>query len=1045
MSKLVLGLDLGITSVGYGLVDSESGNIVKAGVRLFDEGTASENEKRRGFRGSRRLKRRKSFRIQRLQHLLKEEKILTNSYHSGMYNPYECRVKGLYNKLTNEELCSALLHIAKVRGSSLETVEDESNADATSSKGILSENATELKDGKYICEIQLERFNKDGKIRNNKNIFKTKDYEKELRKILSNQNLSEDINNKIIDIITKRRHFSEGPGSYNSPTKYGRYIKDSNGIVNKDPINLIEKMRGTCSIYKDEPRAPRCAYTTDLYNLYNDLNNLTLDDRKITKEEKDEIINNYVNKGKKVSLNVISKVTNVKEEYIKGYRIDGDKPLFTEFKGYNAIRKVVENKENPLNSAIIENKDCVDTICEILTSTKVLEERIEKLLEKIDNNIMDEKAAIKIASISSIKEYASLSFKAMKQFIDEMKDSTENQMQIATRLNIKNEFDKYLQDRKNIPFNKEDILSPVVKRVQNEATKVLNAIRNEYGELESVVIEMAREKNGDEERKNIKNMQDKNKKENEEVKELTGVENPTSKLKLKIRLYNEQHGKCAYSGKTIDLKSLIDDTEDYLYEIDHIIPISISFDDSFNNKVLVTRDANQDKGQRTPFEYFASGKANRTYSEFETWVLGNYKGNKKKIDNLLFKEDITKYDVQQKFVERNLNDTRYACRSLLGTLKAYYKINNINTKVFAIRGSITDQFRKKAKIVKNRDFFEHHAKDALIMATIRNSRSLINVLDKNHHEFDENGVLIEAENYINNNIFDEETMKKINKIKDYNNILFSYKIDTKTNRSISDQTIYSTRKVNDEEYVIKKYKNIYDKNGDGKSLAKLIREGKGNKLLTYKNDYETYLILEKICKEYTSENPFNEYFLEHGKIRKYSKKNNGPEIDNFKYMDTKLGNHVSISHKYNVGDNKNVVLLQISPYRMDLYKDGDNYKFVTIRYSNIKQKGNKQYIDRDWYNTQKKNKKISHNAEFLYSFYRGNIIRYYKDETWYEYKFITVGNDASNTIEVKFIDQKTNNRLLPTISKSIKEIEKYNVTVLGEKHKVSKEILKLNL
>ena len=76
MSKLVLGLDLGITSVGYGLVDSESGNIIKAGVRLFDEGTASENEKRRGFRGSRRLKRRKSFRIQRLQHLLKEEKIL---------------------------------------------------------------------------------------------------------------------------------------------------------------------------------------------------------------------------------------------------------------------------------------------------------------------------------------------------------------------------------------------------------------------------------------------------------------------------------------------------------------------------------------------------------------------------------------------------------------------------------------------------------------------------------------------------------------------------------------------------------------------------------------------------------------------------------------------------------------------------------------------------------------------------------------------------------------------------------------------------------
>ena len=341
MSKLVLGLDLGITSVGYGLVDGENGNIIKAGVRLFDEGTASKNVERRGFRSSRRLKRRKSFRIQRLQHLLKEEGILTTNYHSGMYNPYECRVKGLHNKLTNEELTSALLHIAKVRGSSLETVEDDSNADAASSKGILSENALSLKDGKYVCEIQLERLNEDRKIRNNRNIFKTKDYEKELRQILSNQDLSKEVNDKIIEIVTKRRHFSEGPGSYNSPTKYGRFIKDKDGVVNEEPINLIEKMRGTCSIYKDEPRAPRCAYTTDLYNLYNDLNNLTLDDRKITKDEKEEIINNYVNKGKKVSLNVISKVTGVKEEYIKGYRIDGDKPLFTEFKGYNATNQIV--------------------------------------------------------------------------------------------------------------------------------------------------------------------------------------------------------------------------------------------------------------------------------------------------------------------------------------------------------------------------------------------------------------------------------------------------------------------------------------------------------------------------------------------------------------------------------------------------------------------------------------------------------------------------------------------------------------------------------
>lgn len=45
MKRLVLGLDIGITSVGYGLIDIESGEFVDYGVRLFKEGTAAENEK----------------------------------------------------------------------------------------------------------------------------------------------------------------------------------------------------------------------------------------------------------------------------------------------------------------------------------------------------------------------------------------------------------------------------------------------------------------------------------------------------------------------------------------------------------------------------------------------------------------------------------------------------------------------------------------------------------------------------------------------------------------------------------------------------------------------------------------------------------------------------------------------------------------------------------------------------------------------------------------------------------------------------------------
>ena len=62
MKEFVLGLDIGITSVGWGIVHKETGDIVDAGVRLFQEASSKGNEDRRNFRSGRRLKRRRAFR-----------------------------------------------------------------------------------------------------------------------------------------------------------------------------------------------------------------------------------------------------------------------------------------------------------------------------------------------------------------------------------------------------------------------------------------------------------------------------------------------------------------------------------------------------------------------------------------------------------------------------------------------------------------------------------------------------------------------------------------------------------------------------------------------------------------------------------------------------------------------------------------------------------------------------------------------------------------------------------------------------------------------
>ena len=114
-------------------------------------------------------------------------------------------------------------------------------------------------------------------------------------------------------------------------------------------------------------------------------------------------------------------------------------------------------------------------------------------------------------------------------------------------------------------------------------------------------------------------------------------------LATKIRLWHQQGEKCLYTGKNIPISDLIQNQ--YKYEIDHILPLSLSFDDSLSNKVLVLATANQEKGQRTPFQALDSMDDAWSYREFKSYVKDSkLLGNKKK-DYLLTEEDISKIEV----------------------------------------------------------------------------------------------------------------------------------------------------------------------------------------------------------------------------------------------------------------------------------------------------------------------------------------------------------------------------------------------------------------
>ncbi|MBW4258562.1 type II CRISPR RNA-guided endonuclease Cas9 [Methanobacterium sp. YSL] len=1093
--KLILGLDIGITSVGWGIIN-EQNQIIKAGVRLFEEADSENNKKRRSFRGQRRLKNRKKLRILDMRQLLFKHGYIPTIDYIPTVDPYQSRLKGLTEKLSKDELASALIQFSKRRGSNLETVEESKNEE--SPKFILQKHDNLLVKDKHVVHLQIDARNQFGAIRGHENVYRTNQYESEIKQILASQQVSEDFIKSVLSIIRRRRHFSEGPGSLKSPTPYGRYrsiepsikheiissfneidknrykkekftinYKDTNylvlsngDIINKDPLNLIEIMRGKCSIYPEELRAPKNAVSAEIYNLLNDLTNLTIisqENRKLSKEEKKNALNYLLQNGyfKPKGAKGLLKLLNLDQSDVKGFRVNNkEEALITELEGYFKIKKALSNVINPDDYSI----EFYDTVAEVLTSTLVIDER-RKLMEPLNLNSSELKT---MSELTGINGYHAFSLKALRILNQELLQDDYNAQQIiklTDKLNISNK----------LSLSENVILSPVARRAQQEAFKVVDALMKEFGQFDRIVVETTRDKNSKEQAANIRDRQKKQEKSKldaeTELKNLIGDSSIDFKpiMIQKMRLYKEQNGKCAYSGIQIDLHKLITDPK--AYEVDHIIPFSISLDDSYNNKVLIAPLANQIKGNLTPFSYFKSGKVDsrfviKNYETFKEIVMNNQNISKYKRANLLDERDITKYDVMKEFVNRNLVDTSYAIRTFMMTLKQYFENHDINTSVTTIKGKQTDLFRSIARtqwfrdhqdsedrnpFEKNRNFYSHHAIDALIIAGLSNQKLfnyLFNVAKNESglaHD-PKTGELFEADPKKDSSFF--LFSKSIANLEE-SDIRFSWKKDTKPNRSISDQSIYSTRNIDGVHYIVNTYENIYGMDKD--KLSKIFNEKNKKKLLMYHHDKKSYELVEKAFKQYSHEQkPFLTYEQNHGKLRKHGIIN-GPIITNLKYYESKLGSHIDITK--NLSSKRKVVLLSMSTYRVDIYKSiQGNYKFVTVRPNEFRIVDDKFHLDKTVYNNKMIEKGIDNQFEFQFSLNRNEIVEIlYFDGTKKTVRFISSKDDPKNILEFKSIDHVDTDRIAPTIGKTIVKITKYYVGITGKRYIAKKETLKMQI
>ncbi|MDR3022022.1 MAG: type II CRISPR RNA-guided endonuclease Cas9, partial [Clostridiales bacterium] len=290
---------------------------------------------------------------------------------------------------------------------------------------------------------------------------------------------------------------------------------------------------------------------------------------------------------------------------------------------------------------------------------------------------------------------------------------------------------------------KSPISNPIVRRSTSQTIKVVNALIQQYTSPIAINIELAREmaKSADE-RKRIANEQSENRNNNEGIKNY--IKKDLNKSQpggidiQKVKLFREQRGLCMYSGVHIKEEDLL---KDGYVEIDHIVPYSVSFNDSYKNKVLVLAAENQQKGNRLPLEYLDGQKK----EQFICNVNRIYERNFEKKARLL-KLEITQED-RQNFIDRNLNDTRYATKLIANMFKKYLQFSDApnfkdddganRSRVLSVNGTMTSFIRSRFGFNKIREAGDtHHALDAIVVGCT--TQSYISQISR-HYKKLENG------------------------------------------------------------------------------------------------------------------------------------------------------------------------------------------------------------------------------------------------------------------------------------------------------------------
>lgn len=732
--KYKIGLDIGVTSVGWATVlldeKDEPIKILDMGSRIFEVAEqpktgASLALPRREARGARRRLRRHRHRIERIKQLI-DKTIMPIDQINAIYSTpsqlrdiYEIRYDALENRLSKEDFVRLLIHLAQRRGFKSNRKVD--SADKKSENGKLltavESNRAFMQEKGYrtIGEMLYkdERFNtiKRNKSENYDNTFLRSMIEDEIKLIfesqkqLGNPYVTEQFCEKYLEIFLSQRQFDEGPGG---DSQYGG--------------NQIEKMLGFCTFEKEEYRAFKAQYSSEYCLLLQKVNSLKIGQGHtkipLNAEQRKAIID-YCKEHATVTYTRIRKILDLPTDILfnisyghKDVKEVEDKTKLNYLKCYHDIRKTF--KEDFANLT----QDMLDGIGYCLSAYK----NDEKITAYLKERGFNDAQIDLVLTMPSYSKTGNLSVKACKKIIPYLEQGmlyNEACTSAGYDFKVENSDGKsfLLPTDQSVAPELADITNPVVRRAIAQTTKVINSIIRKYNCSPCFIsVELARELSKDfAKRKEIEKNQNANRDQNEKVRQRIEIEfghaNPTGLDIVKFKLWEQQDGICPYSLKPIEVNRIF---EAGYVDVDHIIPYSISFDDSYNNKVLVFSKENRQKGNRLPLQYV------KDKEKFTVWVNNTVKNPAKKAK--LLKEKLDP-DEQKEMKERNLNDTKYISRFVYNFIRKHLQFapNDTNRKktVTAVNGACTAYIRKRWGINKVRaDGDLHHAVDAAVIACV---------------------------------------------------------------------------------------------------------------------------------------------------------------------------------------------------------------------------------------------------------------------------------------------------------------------------------------